>query len=1484
MAQPSKPTSENSGSEVGGGAPASTRQRRTTRKMRWSVRLILGIPVFLALVVLALMRSPLVGHLATSRIGRLTGCTLESPGGGRASAYIDVDGRLVVRPFELRLPGVPGDAGLLMSAQGAVVDMDWSGLLWGDIKATGVRLAQPVFRISQSIEGSEVNLGALATRSGALSPTATPPRIDVIDGTIEYAEHDKATGTLHVLRQLRVSGSFTPTDSVQAVYSVRFSEVGAPTRALLLDGRVDLGKGSALLKLYNVALDAWTSESVPTAYRDLWRRLNVHGRISSASLDYEASHGPLVVMNFDDVAMNIPIPAEAEGPSHDLGLQNVAGSIQFSPAGLHVEVAGEIEGQSGRSTLTLETKGTELDCALTCIIGAKNIALTKETSSLPYIPEEARQYFRLFSGPTGEIDATVHLSRDAPKDGKAAPIRIAAGQVDLRHGQAAFKLFPYPLLDMSGSFEFDDDAIRIVNMRGHGASGALLRARGLITPLTEEAMVDVDVHAEQAPVDSYLLDAMPADRREVVEHVFSKQEFIRLLADGLIRRPGAAQPENPALPEFDLAGLCTVDVNVHSPKGKDAPWFTTIEIGFDSAGVLVDAFPVPVRASGVKLHVTDEDARLVEGTFTPISGGTLDVAATVDFLTAGKHQARPDVRIVAADVPIDALLLHALPRDDVEGSPTPVQADADIRDTDLSELVRRLHATGVVGCDARITADPDAPPAEGEPPTVAYDISVDLNNVKAAPALADEPPSFSIEDLSGHLRLSRSQLNIPALTGNLYQIVPQSAEPMVGPSQCASLVLTLEKHLSGDRSARRGAMDATLAVSAADLSAPLERLVGVFSPDTGRRLSDLRAERSPRGQLHTTLHVVRPPDPAVGPPPGMQVGVTLENACSIEFAALGGRVGVEWPEGVVEVVVPPEGPERLRFDTVRAKVSLDGAPCGEVQVNGSATLDAASGSVGAPADLTAQFEDWKFESPLIPPLLRVLTSETTATAYRDFGAIGPFDASLRVSTEARQGAASGAVAVRADLSPRAVAFNWNHQRIVCDEVSGRITLRTQAGAGPRPVSGLFEKLRAKTANWDAAADGAWYVPAKAPVPGGDRPVQLSLTFEIEGRKLDPALQALVPPSALKAVDALSAEFHGPFALRSGHVTTSLGDAPSPTAFDGVLEFSDASCDLGLSVQHAMGRVRIHVDDRPASHPGAGDDRTQFEVRTSIDSLRVAGVSVSNAEAIVSSGEKSGEILAPSITAHCYAGRLSGSAKVQLPAEDAGPALHPSYETELVLAGVRLAPVLADAAAAGATEPGPVGPPAPSPEPDPSRGVIDARLDISGIAGDMASRRGTGAIRISNGDIIRLPVMLPLMQFSNLQIPSKDRLAYLQADFEVRGDTATFDRISLLSRSGAIVGEGTLKWPDLTLDMKFNSRGMSRMPLVSDVLEAVRNEIVSTTVRGRLSAPIVREEPLTGTRRLIDRLLHPEAYAATPERAAPAIPGVTPLPGRSQAEP
>ena len=76
---------------------------------------------------------------------------------------------------------------------------------------------------------------------------------------------------------------------------------------------------------------------------------------------------------------------------------------------------------------------------------------------------------------------------------------------------------------------------------------------------------------------------------------------------------------------------------------------------------------------------------------------------------------------------------------------------------------------------------------------------------------------------------------------------------------------------------------------------------------------------------------------------------------------------------------------------------------------------------------------------------------------------------------------------------------------------------------------------------------------------------------------------------------------------------------------------------------------------------------------------------------------------------------------------------------------------------------------------------------------------------------------------------------------------SFEELSIFSSSVEFLGFGTLKWPDMNLDMVFTSRATNRMPIVGHIVEGLRNELVTTTVGGTIASPEFGVATMRGTR-------------------------------------
>ncbi|MEM9084257.1 MAG: hypothetical protein AAGB34_11720, partial [Planctomycetota bacterium] len=238
--------------------------------------------------------------------------------------------------------------------------------------------------------------------------------------------------------------------------------------------------------------------------------------------------------------------------------------------------------------------------------------------------------------------------------------------------------------------------------------------------------------------------------------------------------------------------------------------------------------------------------------------------------------------------------------------------------------------------------------------------------------------------------------------------------------------------------------------------------------------------------------------------------------------------------------------------------------------------------------------------------------------------------------------------------------------------------------------------------------------------------------------------------------------------------------------------------------------------------------------------------------IVVNGRRDGQTVIPYMRARTYEGVLSGRAAITLDPNDPKQG---DYEFSAEISRINFGKMLLEV---GAIDPDT------NPEYNPERGELSANIAVTGKLNDDSTRRGRGLLRIQDGDILDAPGIIPILTLSNLQIPTGEVPDLAYTDFYVQGDRIVYPEITITQAAGErayegsfwIEGSGEMLWPDLDLDLRFVTRGRRHIPLVSELLQGVRDEIVTTRVTGTLYDPIMRYEQLTATRQLIDSIFGP----------------------------
>ena len=264
-----------------------------------------------------------------------------------------------------------------------------------------------------------------------------------------------------------------------------------------------------------------------------------------------------------------------------------------------------------------------------------------------------------------------------------------------------------------------------------------------------------------------------------------------------------------------------------------------------------------------------------------------------------------------------------------------------------------------------------------------------------------------------------------------------------------------------------------------------------------------------------------------------------------------------------------------------------------------------------------------------------------------------------------------------------------------------------------------------------------------------------------------------------------------------------------------------------------------------SHTGLGISGQRAAVQPGRLQARAAGVVLTEAKATLRSGEQAGETLVPTVQALCHGGQISMEASIK-PTDPGRPDGEKAFQTRLDLAGVRLAGVLSDFSKKPADEA--------------ASATIDGNVTMGGIVGDAGSRRGRGTLSAGGGAVLDLPVLLPLIQVSNLKIPGTEQLDTALISFYVMGPTVAVERVSVLSPSVELRGFGTVTWPGMDLNLVFNSRSNDPLWIIGRPFEWLRDELITTVVRGTAKEPKIGVEPFRTALRMFTGLMSEKTEA------------------------
>lgn len=155
-----------------------------------------------------------------------------------------------------------------------------------------------------------------------------------------------------------------------------------------------------------------------------------------------------------------------------------------------------------------------------------------------------------------------------------------------------------------------------------------------------------------------------------------------------------------------------------------------------------------------------------------------------------------------------------------------------------------------------------------------------------------------------------------------------------------------------------------------------------------------------------------------------------------------------------------------------------------------------------------------------------------------------------------------------------------------------------------------------------------------------------------------------------------------------------------------------------------------------------------------------------------------------------------------------------------------------------------------------KGQLSASLDIYGDWGDPASRRGRGDVSVSGKEMYKIPVLLGLMQITNLALPISSPFNEASVRYNVEGEKVGFEQIELRASNMLMSGSGWLDFKSKKVKLTFMTDNPNawRIPFVSDILQGARQELMQIHVTGSVEEPKVKGAMMNTFTTTVDEVL------------------------------
>ena len=336
----------------------------------------------------------------------------------------------------------------------------------------------------------------------------------------------------------------------------------------------------------------------------------------------------------------------------------------------------------------------------------------------------------------------------------------------------------------------------------------------------------------------------------------------------------------------------------------------------------------------------------------------------------------------------------------------------------------------------------------------------------------------------------------------------------------------------------------------------------------------------------------------------------------------------------------------------------------------------------------------------------------------------------------------------------------------------------------------------------------------------DHPDRWDLTLATRDLPVDADLRRALP-AAIRTVVART-RFRGKLDL---DLTTlnyrgGTGAAPADVDVAGTARAAGASLDVGVPLSRVDGGVTFAAAVRGGRVAG-------FRGDLDLDALAIADRPLRHLRAHLEQPAGVDALRLSDVRGELAGGRLAGRVDLRFATATGGAASRPSDGGYAVAFAVTDADV---ATIAGPAVPGG----------RPIKGRLSASLDLQGDWADPATRRGRGDVLVVGRDMYQIPLVLGLLEVTDLSLPTSAPFNQATARYVVDGRRVTFEQLQMRGDNLVMGGNGWLDFGTKRVRMNFTTDNprMAGVPVLHDLWQGAKNELLQIQVRGTVQDPQV----------------------------------------------